>query len=374
MSTDRRQPLRAPLHRCAATLAALILGMPGASAQAVSIDLGGASGYSGFFFGNVEAAADVEGRLAVGGNLQSGFDVGYRIPYGSSARALVVGGNLTWHGGELYAGPSYATDTNASIGPAAAQWLSEFDPLTGRFKVNPGTGVYGGTADFGGYWNTAAFSQQSGVVDFAGTQAQLAALSSQLDSLSPTGAVVANGSGGLNLVGDGVSLLQVFNLGTHDLANLTLANVPAGAHIVINSERSDVAFSGFMGSQTASVTDLSDLGAFRDRLVFNLRDATEVNINTGVSGLVLALQARVMGSGHLEGSLIAQSLQRRSSDNGVLEIGYEPFVTYTATGGGTASAVPEPDSLVLLLSGLVVTAALSRRRRAAAARAALAEG
>jgi len=61
----------------------------------LNLSLGPASGYSGFFFGNVNAAADVEGRLAVGGNMTQGFDVGYRNPYGSTAPSLVVAGSLT---------------------------------------------------------------------------------------------------------------------------------------------------------------------------------------------------------------------------------------------------------------------------------------
>jgi choice-of-anchor A domain-containing protein len=227
--------------------------------------------------------------------------------------------------------------------------------------VAQGYGVYGGTANFGGYWNTSVFSQQSGVLDFAGLQSTLGNLSSQLDALPNTGSVTSNGVGGLSLAGDGVSTLQVFDLGNLNPANITLSNIPAGAHIVINSARSDVVFSGFVGSQDASVSDLTDLAAFRDRLIFNLPAATSVNMNTGVNGLVLGVQATVMGSGHLEGSVIAHSLLRRSSDNGVLEIGYEPFVAYSAA---PATPVPEPGTVALMLAGLGLLGA-TRRPQAA---------
>ncbi|MFX7992861.1 collagen-binding domain-containing protein, partial [Acinetobacter baumannii] len=61
----------------------------GAAMAVPTIDFGVANGYSGFFVGDVSGAADVEGRLAVGGNLTRGFDVGYRNPYNAAGPTLV---------------------------------------------------------------------------------------------------------------------------------------------------------------------------------------------------------------------------------------------------------------------------------------------
>src|SRR5476649_556869 len=59
--------------------------MSAAHAAAPVIDFGVADGYNAFFYSNVSNATDVEGRMAVGGNLSTGgFSVGYRRAYGSA--------------------------------------------------------------------------------------------------------------------------------------------------------------------------------------------------------------------------------------------------------------------------------------------------
>ncbi|WP_310384810.1 hypothetical protein [Roseateles sp.] len=59
-------------------------------------------------------------------------------------------------------------------------------------------------------------------------------------------------------------------------------------------------------------------------------------------GSVLAVGADVIGSSHLEGSLIANSLSLGRNDK--LELVYEPDQGYTA-------AVPRPVSYALMLAG-----------------------
>ncbi|MFS9605275.1 collagen-binding domain-containing protein, partial [Klebsiella pneumoniae] len=92
-----------------------------------------------------------------------------------------------------------------------------------------------------------------------------------------------------------------------------------------------VSFGGQLGGDQVNSTDA--LALSRDRLVFNLSQASSVSVNSFLNGSVLAPNAAVTGSGHLEGTLIANS--RAPSANGSkLELGYEPFVTL--------SPVPEP--------------------------------
>ncbi len=114
-------------------VAYLIAGLSSASAMAAPVlSLGAAQGYSGFFFGDVKAQNDVEGRLAVGGNFSGNGSIGYRNPYGSSAPSLVVGGNAHFNtNGGIFNGPQTSADTNATVGP-----------ITGYAKA-PGYGVYG---------------------------------------------------------------------------------------------------------------------------------------------------------------------------------------------------------------------------------------
>ena len=305
-----------------------------AAAQAAvpTIDFGAAAGYSAFFYGNVSNVRDVEGKLAVGGNLATdGFSFGYRVAHGVTGPAIVVGGDIALGNGAIYGPAPAGADTNHSIGP-----------VTEYTKNWNGTGVYGGTNSSVDYlkWQ---LSQQSGVIDFGAAKTQLTQLSSQLNGLAPKGTVSIDGSG-MHLTGDGASDLQVFDVNTRELHNLVLSNVKAGATVVINVSGSGaVNFSGGQDGQ---------LEALRANVLFNLGDATTVNVGTFVWGSVLANSANLTGSGHLEGNIVAQSM------SGMVEIGYEPFTRYVPP----TSPVPEPQTYAMLLAGLALAAAAARRR------------
>jgi choice-of-anchor A domain-containing protein len=317
-----------------------------ASANAAVINLGAAQGYSGFFFGNVNAASDVEGRLAVGGNLTSGFDVGYRNAYGSSEPSLVVKGSVSltskWgNAGSIYNGPTYDVDTNATIGPAAAPWVPG--------QLNLGNIVYGSTLT-AATWQYGTATQNANYIDFGAAKTQLIGLSTQLSGMAQTGSWTVNGSG-LKLTGDGTNNPQVFNVGNTDLKNISFANIGAKAAVIINSTLNNAVFSGTVGGDKGDSNDA--VAQHRDRIIFNLINATAVSISTFVNGAVLAVGADVIGSGHLEGTLIANSLS--AGPNGKVELGYETFQGFT-------TAVPEPVTYALMLAGLAGIGFVVRRR------------
>ncbi len=332
------------------SLSAALASVVCSSAMAMPvIDFGVAKSFSGFFLGDVAGAADVEGRLAVGGNLTRGFDVGYRNPFNASYPSLVVQGHVSllspWggFGGSVYNGPTYATDTNASIGPSTGAWITQHTAM--------GEIVYGGSLNAAA-WQYGSATQNANFLDFGAAEAQLSGLSTQLASQAQNGSW-SFANGGISLVGDGASDVQVFNLGAiGNLSNLSLSNIKPGAHVVINSSAAQVSFSGFGGGDQVHSPDL--LAQHRDRLVFNLSNATEVSVNTFLNGSVLALNAHVTGSGHLEGILMAYSMGPSANGN-QLELGYEPFVP--------TSPVSEPQSLVLLVAGLGLLGMRSRRRQ-----------
>jgi choice-of-anchor A domain-containing protein len=318
-----------------------------AGANAAVLDLGAAQGFSGFFFGNVGAASDVEGRLAVGGNLTSGFDVGYRNAFGSSEPSLVVKGSVSLTSqygtaGSVYNGPSINVDTNATVGPAAAQWVP------GQLKMG---GLVYGTSLTAADWQYGSATKNANYIDFDAAKSQLTSLSTQLSSLAQTGSWAIE-NGGLKLTGDGSDKPQVFNIGNSSLAyGISFANIKAGAHVVINSTLKNVDFSGDFGGDKGNSPDA--VAQHRDRIIFNLGQATDLNVRTFLNGSVLAIGADVIGSGHLEGSLIANSLS--AGPNGKLELGYEPFQ-------GITTAVPEPVSYALMLAGLGAIGVATRRR------------
>jgi choice-of-anchor A domain-containing protein len=308
--------------------------MCSAHAAVSTIDLGLASGYSGFFYGNVSNVVDVEGRLAVGGDLStSGLSVGYRTPYGVTGPSLVVGGSVKVTGGDIFNGPTTNVDTNASVGPTTA-----------KYDKQTGYGVYGGAkTGSSGYHD---LRQQTGVVDFAAAQVQLTKLSSDLSKTAANGKVESKWNG-LYLTGDNTSDLQVFNVDSNQLGNLVLENVKSTASVVINVTGSGrVTFSGGQDGQMESM---------RDRLIYNLVNATDISMSTFAYGTVLANNAVLSGgSGHLEGSIIAKGMSTK------VEIGFEPYKPYLPT-----SPVPEPETYAMLLAGLGLVGFLARRRKAA---------
>lgn len=302
--------------------------MSAAHAAVQSIDLGAAAGYSGFFYNDVQQVADVEGRLAVGGTLAtSGFSFGYRTPYGVGGPSVVVGGNVKLGDGAIYTGPASNVDTNATIGPIT------------EYPKQLGYGVYGGANTSKSYLD---LRQQANVIDFGAARTQLTTLSSTLAAQQANGTVESKW-GGLYLTGDKHSDVQVFTIDASHLGNLFLQDVKAGASVIINvTGGGAVSFTGGQDGQLESL---------RDRVLFNLVNATEVDVNTFAWGTVLANNAILAGSGHLEGNIIAAGM------NGKVEIGFEPFK------GGIASPVPEPQTYAMLLGGLALVGALSRRRQ-----------
>ena len=307
----------------------LALGSNLAMADTISFDLGLAKGFSGFFHGNASNVVDVEGRLAVGGNLDTtGFSVGYRTPYGYNGPSMVIGGNVHIGGGAIYTGPATNIDTNVSIGPIT-EWVKP-----------EGFAVYGGTNTSPAYLD---LRQQSNVIDFATAQTQLTARSNNLASQTANGTVEFKW-GGVYLTGDNQSDTQVFNINSNQLANLSLENVKAGAKVLVNvtGNYDSVQFSGGQTGQWETL---------RDRVIFNVTNAREVNVNTFLWGSILANSANIVGHGHLEGNLVAKSI----SSN--LEIGYEP----------SPPAVPEPETWAMLGAGLGLLGFMKRRKTKQAA-------
>lgn len=298
--------------------------MCGAQAATPSFDLGVAGGFSAFIYGNASNFTDVEGRMAVGGDVSTtAFSIGYRTPYNTGLPSLVVGGNLTLGSGTIYGPAPAGVNTNIGMGPT-----------TGYALNWNGTGVYGGTATTPGYYSLTASSNIASYVDFSAARTQLTQLSATLNSQTTTGATVLINSSGIHLTGDNTSDLQVFNVATRDLYNLTLSNVKAGATVVINvTGTGGVVFSGGQDGQLSSLN-----------VLYNLNNATDVSVNTLIYGSVLANDAILHGSGHVEGTLIAQGM------DSAVEIGYEPFHAYV----GVAAPVPEPETWAMLLAGLAL--------------------
>lgn len=339
--------------------AALALLGAGAAHAVPTIDFGAAKGFSAFILGNVDQANDIEGRMAVGGNLTAnGLSINYRTPSTVTGPALVVGGDVKLNGGRIYSNaPAGVDSTKGSHLPYWDQSLSQY---------GNSYGVFGGSKT--GSSAALDLRKQSGLIDFNAAATTLRNTTAQLGSLSATGktqisSYTANGKteiSGISFVGTGADF-EVFNVNTATFRNLSLSGVKAGATVVINYTGSDaVLFAGGQLTQNVAIGGLdpwgkpaTQLDALNSNVLFNFSKATDVTVGSFVGGSILAPYALVYGGeqrtggGHLEGQLVALGLKSN------LEVGYSPLV----------SAVPEPGSYAMLLAGLGVIGFVARRRR-----------
>ncbi|QBC43987.1 collagen-binding domain-containing protein [Iodobacter fluviatilis] len=296
-------------------------------ASAALSNLGIANDYSGFFFSNVNGGNDVEGKLAVGGNLTAATlnTIGFRNAHGTKGPSLVVAGNMVDKQLDIYNGPVKKTDTNKSYGPDVKQELG---------ALNAGYGVVGGKIVKNKGWaDLKTDISVKSVVDFDKAKKELSALSNGLANSKTNGQVIHE-NGGFTLKGDNKSLQQVFNLKATEFLNLNLTNIKKDATVIIN-------YTGSFSDIVLAGGQLGQMEAMRSNILFNLPNAKKLSVNTFVWGSILAPQAAIYGTAHVEGSVIAHSLESN------LELGYEPFK------GNLTSPVPEPETYALMGMGLI---------------------
>ncbi|MDC8772025.1 collagen-binding domain-containing protein [Roseateles albus] len=355
------------------SIAAMAL-LAGAAQALPVLDLGVASNYSGFFFGNVTKANDFEGRLAVGGDIKgTAFSAGQRVPLvngqASTAPTVVVGGNVNlqvgtgknsyFNSATVENGSSDKSwNVNGSIGPAKPGVGA--GPAAGS-NWNKGTVVYGGT--YTGSLNdvdAAHRVKNPSFLDFAAAKTSLQALSSSLSKTGTgdgfaLGKVAAAGKGAWTYTLDGgtqKSDFYFFDLGdVAKIKGIDFLNIKEGARIVINnSKKGAIELSGDLGADTQIVSDASNLGHWRGNVLWNFEHADKLDVSTFVNGSILATNADIYkGSGHIEGTLIAKSM------SSAVEVGWEPFRNVTA--------VPEPGTYAMLLAGLGAIGFMARRRK-----------
>jgi choice-of-anchor A domain-containing protein len=259
------------------------------AARALDLDLGAASAYSGFFFGNASSLQDVEGRLAVGGDLSiHGTSIGGRLPTTSTQASLIVGGNVAaFDSGSIWAGSQH-NSFGVYRGSKAAKVPSYLDLRQGSLDL-----------------------------DFEAERTYLFSLSDAVANQAPTGRVTVLYST-VTLSGSNDPNLEVFNLTASQVRsgmNFALANIKSSAYLVLN-----VAADAQRSVQMGISMDV--FNGRHSKVLFNLPDARILNF-TGVRvyGSVLAPAACVCNSsGHLEGTIVADTW-----DSG-MEIGYTPFV------------------------------------------------
>ncbi|RYD37139.1 MAG: choice-of-anchor A family protein [Verrucomicrobiaceae bacterium] len=290
-------------------LACLSLALASAAPMAAAQDLGAASGYSYFVFGDVsQSNAQSKGAAAVGGNATfSGYGLGEQLP-SSSKYSLVVGGDLNYSdsvvhkGSLLVGGTSKLTNVAISGGTASQGSLIDFDAAKTQ---------YGGLSDkLAGMGANSNYSLSYGNLVFTGT--------------------------------DGA--LNTFTIKAADFqaASSMSINAPMGSTVVINVAGDLINFQNL---------GLTVKGTDKSMVLYNFYEATSLNLaGLTVLGSVLAPDAHVkFSNGTIQGTLISDSM----SGGGTFE--------YSAFKGALPTAVPEPSGVALI--GAAGALALLRRRR-----------
>ncbi|MBB5350073.1 choice-of-anchor A domain-containing protein [Haloferula luteola] len=289
--------------------------LPGLSQNLSMVD-----GFNIYVLGDMtESNVDSEGRVAVAGDAtltNYGIGTAFSSNPSSAGDALVVGGSLSYYGGEVHYG-------NVVYG----------DTLSGTPSVPNGTI----TQD-----NSLAFDSIS---------SSLIGSSIYWSGVTATG-TTSNNYGGIVLYGSDSSL-NVFDVTGSMLSSawgITI-DVPAGSTVLVNISGTIMDFDNMgisFASSNGSATD-------NQHVLYNFYEATSLSISgISVQGSVLAPLADVsFGNGNVEGQLIAGNLTGNGEAHNDPFIGNLPIV---------ASTVPEVSTAALAgLSGLL---ACLRRRRA----------
>ncbi len=285
------------------------------SAQAAQVDLGTAGTFNLYSLGNFSSASDTEGAVAVAGSLTaSNYSINQNNMDGVSnpGYALAVGGSVSYTGGSIKNGLYY-------IGGATTLTNVGLDNATST--------------------NVLPFS-------FSTVSSGLISLSGSLSTLAASGAN-AVAFGGMTLTGSGAAT-TVFNILGSDLSsvnNFTFAGLASGSTIILNVSGSSVTLQGgYDGFQNYNV-------------LFNFYQATSLTFsNAGIYGSVLAPLATVSnGGGQINGNVIVGNW------NSNVQVNDNHYFAATNV-PGLVSAVPEPETYAMLVTGLGMLAWLTRRK------------
>jgi len=291
----------------------------GSSGAQISLNSGGS-----VYVGSASSAkvyVSGSGNVGINGNNTNMVDMGSGTVQinGNSGDVNLQSGSLTYHGSK-----------------------------TGN--LNLGSGVItnaGGTVNL-----TAPAAPTQSLPNFANTfQTPMIQLSQQLNGLANTSTLSPLSAGQETVTAvpnsNGMAIMDVTSSLFTANTNFTI-NLGSATSIVLN-----VTVPGCIGTNATCSISVPNSFHFQNAvsdaqyILWNFVDATNISFGTDVVGSVLSPYASVTNSTPIEGTLVAASY------TGSSELHSHPFVgTLPAVGTTGSTSVPEPSTLVVLLTGM----------------------
>lgn len=332
------------LKHVSAVLALII----SAHADALSIDLGAATGYNLFIKENfTQPGADSQGKIAIGGNANIGqYDVGVNYEPGTRrdgqqfwtagkySDVLVVGGNLT-----------------------TTQWA------WGNIKGNL---ILGGELTNGSSKNAVlGTTTKATPIDFNSAFEQFNVLSQTLAGQANTGGMEFKYNNWLMLNGTSVNDVYVANITGKMLASatdLTATGLDKNDTLVINVSGKNINFDSLNYGVREKYSAL-DMSA--SHILYNFFEAENITFSGGIKGNILAPNANfTFLQGDLSGQVIAKSWTGGWGAQANLWDGFfvPPVDTTPPPIIPPVVTVPEPSAIFLLFCGLLALVMIRRTR------------
>jgi choice-of-anchor A domain-containing protein len=282
-------------------------------------------------------SADVEGRLAAGGDVSLGnYEVALKDQQASGHYAIVAGGSFTGGTGRSH-GDTLATAYNGSFtveGAAKTYATGGTSPINVSAEMTRLSNLSTAYAT-----NPASFGSV-GSVTYQWDQIWLVGLDSDVNIFNIDAAAfganygwhLATRAGSVSIFNVGGTSVSIANTGSD---NAVLPGVSLGFH-----------------------TQSYDAG----NVLYNFSQATSLNLLGSVNASILAPYAAVTSvPGRIDGQLFADSF------SGGVQINNVHFAGFSPLDGGTINAgvggVPEPTQWLLMIFGFAGIGAMARRRK-----------
>lgn len=334
------------MHACKKGIISATLMLCSVSALAGPFYLGDMADFNAYVLEDMQGAnSDVEGRLAVGGNLTlQDYGLGLQVPADNTKPVVVAGNDVTMRNSRIYHGDAVAA---------------------GQIDIDETVGLYSD----GAFNNTHHFYQDSSF-DFAAANSLLMHKSALWGSLNHTADVqVGQNDGDIwGLTFAGSDALNIFSLDATALSDPgkhIRFDVPEDSLTIVNvyGEMVSLFETGFELPSGDKVSDNRPEdgaagrhdGRYTNNVLFNFVDATSLVMHgIGFKGSILApLAETTFYNGHIDGNLFVRSL---GSPDGEFtgQVNNYQFKGF--------SQIDEPATGIAVVAGLIGLLGWQRRR------------